>query len=218
VLVAAFGSLVILILAIIGTIGVVAVVDTSAWYPPNADVLLDPTGGNMLGQQVRRHRGCSWLAFVLGATLFGVTLGACSGATGSSSASSSARPIPVRVPPPTTSPPTVTTPQGGPEVTAFNAPTSFTCLSQDPSQGQVTIGWTVPSATQVAIVLDGAPPPSGIRGSLPYAVPAGPARGPGVTIVFACSPAAQHTIMLAWRTKDSPATVRLVPVAKVATP
>jgi hypothetical protein len=169
------------------------------------------------GPVCRRRRERARLPVVVGATLVGVLVAACSGGTGSSAASSGGRPIPSPTSPPSTSPPNITTPDGAPAVTAFYAPTTFSCVNEDPSQGQVTIGWTVPSATQVGIVLDGAPPPSGIRISVPYAVPAGPPRGPGVTIVFACGPA-QHTIMLSWRTKTSPATVRLVSVTKIAPP
>jgi hypothetical protein len=184
---------------------------------PTPHVTGETPWGNMLDGNVRR-RGEFWrLPFVLGAPLVAIILGACSGSTGSSTASTSPRPIPSRTAPPTTSPPTVTTPEGGPEVTTFNAPTSFTCLAQDPSQAQVTIGWTAPSATQVAIGLDGAPPPSGIRNSFPFQVPAGPASGPGVTIVFACGPAFQHTITLAWRMKKSPRTLRVVSIAKMPT-
>jgi hypothetical protein len=167
---------------------------------------------------MRRCRDSSWLSVVIGVTLVGVALGACSGTSGSSAAPSAGRPIPVRVPPPPPSAPTITTPQGGPAVTEFNAPASFTCMTQDPSQAQVTIGWSAPSATQVAVVLDGVQPPSGLRPSVPYEVPAGPASGPGVTVVLACAPAVQHTIMLEWRTKGSPATVRLVSLAKATTP
>lgn len=82
----------------------------------------------------------------------------------------------------------------------------------------MTIGWVAPSASDVAITLDGAALPSGIRPSLPFQVPAGPATAPGVTIVFACNPAAQHTITLAWRTKRSPVTTRVVTVTKAPIP
>jgi hypothetical protein len=65
-------------------------------------------------------------------------LAACSG--GTSSSSTAPNPILQPTAAPTTSPPTVTTPQGGPALTMFDAPSSFTCLTQDPTQAQVTIG------------------------------------------------------------------------------
>jgi hypothetical protein len=37
---------------------------------------------------------------------------------------------------------------GRPALTMFNAPSSYTCLTQDPTQAQVTLGWSAPSATQ----------------------------------------------------------------------
>jgi hypothetical protein len=100
---------------------------------------------------------------------------------------------------------------GRPALTMFNAPSSYTCLTQDPTQAQVTLGWSAPSATQVVVTLDGTPPPRGIRAALPYEVPAGPATGPGVTIVFACG-TAPHTIELRWQRQHSAATVRDVSV------
>jgi hypothetical protein len=170
----------------------------------------------MLDGHVGRPREFSRWQVTLVAPLLAIMLGACSGSSGSSAAASS--PIPSRVAPPTTSATPVTTPQGGPAVTTFDAPSSFMCLAQDPSQAQVTIGWVAPSATDIAITLDGASPPTGIRTSLPFRVPAGPASAPGVTIVFACGPALQHTITLAWRTKSSPVTTRVVTVTKAPTP
>ncbi len=60
-------------------------------------------------------------------------------------------------------------------------------------------------------------PSRGIRTSLPYEVPAGPASGPGVTVVFACSPA-PHTISLRWEMRKAPATIRVVSVLEAAAP
>jgi len=135
------------------------------------------------------------------------TLAACSGGAASSSDG-----IPQPAAAPSTSAPNVTTPQGGPALAMFNAPTSFSCLTQDPAQAQVTIGWDAPSATQVTVTLDGVQPPRGIRASVPYEVPAGPPRGPGVTVVFACG-APHHTIRLRWTMNHSPGTMRVVSVA-----
>jgi len=103
-------------------------------------------------------------------------------------------------------------------VQQFDAPTSFSCLAQDPAETQVTLGWVVPSAERVSVALDGRVLPRGIRSALPYDVPAGPAVGPGATVVFACNPVAQHTITLSWSFKRSPSTTRVVSVTRAAAP
>jgi len=131
----------------------------------------------------------------------------------SSTSASGPRAIPA---PTTTRPakqPSVTTPAGGPAIGTFNAPASFVCLAQDPSQAQVTLGWIVPSATVVTVELDGRTLPRGIRDTVPYVVPAGKAVGPGATVVFACDDT-RHTITVNWRVRASPATTRVVSVAR----
>lgn len=114
-------------------------------------------------------------------------------------------PIPPRTTPSTPSPPLVTTAEGGPEVVEFGAPDSFRCLA-DGIEGQATIGWSVPSATSVTVLLDGTPPATGIQDSLPYQIPAGPAPGVGSTIVFPCDSADQHTFTFVWALGDATTT------------
>jgi hypothetical protein len=159
------------------------------------------------------------LGYILGVLVLGVALAGCSGGSDASSSGDAAheQAIPARTPPPSTSLPVVTVAGGAPEVTQFAAPSTFTCLAGDPSQAQVTIGWNVPSATEVEITLDGATPASGIQDTLPYQVPAGAPGGPGVTIVFPCEPANDHVITLTWRAGSSAPTERAVSVSKTAT-
>ena len=66
----------------------------------------------------------------------------------------------------------------------------------DGIQAQVTVGWSVPSATDVTVLLDGASPPVGIQDTAPYQVPAGKAPGVGSTIVFPCAADAHTSPML----------------------
>lgn len=154
--------------------------------------------------------GRSGLVAVLVLPLATAVLAACSG-----SGSSGTQAVPQPTAGPTTSAPTVTTPEGGPALTTFNAPILFSCLSQDPAPAQVTIGCAAPSATGLVLTLDGSRPARGIQSSLPYEMPAGPPAGPGVTVVFACG-AAQHTITLAWTMPHTPPTTRVVSVTKAA--
>jgi hypothetical protein len=155
------------------------------------------------------------LVFAAASTL----LAACGDDDGSSGSGGAAteRSIPTRVPAPPTPLPVVTVPGGAPEVTEFAAPRSFSCLAESPEQAQVTIGWNVPSATDVAVQLDGSVPASGIQDALPYQVPAGPAVGPGVAMVFPCD-LAEHTITLTWTAGSSPPTERVVAITKAARP
>ena len=48
----------------------------------------------------------------------------------------------------TPQPTTVTTPDGAPKVVQFQAPRRYWCLPAHPGQAQVTVGWSVPSATR----------------------------------------------------------------------
>jgi hypothetical protein len=132
--------------------------------------------------------------------------------------SSSALAIPTLTAPPSPSAPVVTTPEGGVAAVQFNAPTSFSCLSQYPTQAQVTIGWNVPSATGVTESFDGTTMHSGIRSVLPFVVPAGPAVGPGATLVFGCHSGVNHTIVVTWSRQGLPSTSRVVKVHTKAAP
>jgi hypothetical protein len=126
--------------------------------------------------------------------------------------------ITVRTVPSVTTPPVVSTPSGQPAITQFNAPSTFSCLTVYPSQAQVTIGWHVPSADQVSIRLDGAPIHIGIEDALPFDVPAGPATGPGTTIVFACAAGDHHQVTLRWDAAGLRPVTRTFTVTKVASP
>ena len=121
------------------------------------------------------------------------------------------------IPPRTTSsaapPPLLTTAEGGPEVVEFGAPDSFRCLANG-IEGQTTIGWSVPSATSVTVLLDGTAPATGIQDSLPYQIPAGPAPGVGSTIVFPCD-SAEHTFTFVWALGDA-STTRSVTLTREA--
>ena len=129
-------------------------------------------------------------------------------------------PIPSRYPPPDTLTPGITTPDGAPRVTEFNAPNQFWCMSGYPNRAQVTIGWHVPSATAVSLGLDGRPLPTPplerlyAAGQPPFEVPAGGPSGIGATVVFPCVPGQRHMITVAWRTGGSPVTRRVVTVTK----
>lgn len=96
----------------------------------------------------------------------------------------------------------------------FGAPDSFRCLANG-IEGQTTIGWSVPSATSVTVLLDGTAPATGIQDSLPYQIPAGPAPGVGSTIVFPCDSADQHTFTFVWALGDT-TTTRSVTLSREA--
>jgi hypothetical protein len=103
---------------------------------------------------------------------------------------------------------------GPPTVVAFNAPTTFRCLTGG-KQGQVTLGWNVPDATAVDVQLDGSRPAVGIQDALPYQVPAGRPVGVGSTVVFDCGTAAEHTLTVRWSAgADTNVTERSVTVRK----
>lgn len=108
----------------------------------------------------------------------------------------------------------VTTPEGGPALVEYHAPSTFTCMPGTPDQAQITLGWSAPSATDVSFTLDGAPLAKGIQNPIPYEVPAGGAAQVGATIVFACEPASTHTITATWRMNDSPPTERVITITK----
>lgn len=124
--------------------------------------------------------------------------------------------IPVRPTPPTTAAPVVTTPDGAPEVLAFDGPDEFWCLVTEPAEAQVTLGWTVLSATEVTVTLDGVVLPSGIQPQAPFQVPVGDASGIGSTVRFACEPAVDHVITVSWRMGSSPPVERTVAITKGA--
>jgi hypothetical protein len=107
----------------------------------------------------------------------------------------------------------VTTPDGAPKVVQFAAPRRYWCLLAHRGQAQVTVGWSVPSATRVAVLLDGTALHSGIRKALPFWVPAGKPDGIGGTIVFPC-PGNRHRVTIRWRMKSSTAETRTVTIRK----
>jgi hypothetical protein len=150
----------------------------------------------------------TWRGAALASLLLLAVVGACS------TSDDEAAPIPTRTVEPTTLAPVVTEPGGSPAVEAFVAPETFVCLAEDPRQAQVTLGWDVPTATEVAISLDGEPVPSGIRDELPFEVPAGGARGIGTTVVFACDGSDARTITIAWSIDGSPPTEQVVNVVR----
>jgi hypothetical protein len=126
--------------------------------------------------------------------------------------------ITARTVPPVTTPPVVSTPSGQPAITQFNAPSTFSCLTVYPSQAQVTIGWHIPSADHVTVRFDGAPIHIGIEDALPFDVPAGPATGPGTTMVFACAAGDRHQVTLRWDAAGLRPVTRTFTVTKAASP
>lgn len=151
----------------------------------------------------------------LGLALAGLVAACNRGAT-SSPVERAPLPIPPVTSAPSTTAPTITTPGGAPEVVQFESPTSFYCLAEYPDEAQVTIGWSVPSATAVTVLVDGIEPATGIQPSMPYQVPAGPPSGIGATIVFPCEPLDQHTVTIRWQMGSSPAAERVVTITKGA--
>lgn len=117
-------------------------------------------------------------------------------------------------PPATTAPAPPPAADGAPRVAQFHAPRRFWCLPAHPGQAQVTIGWSVPAATAVAVLVDGRRVPLGLRRRPPFAVLAGTPAGIGATVVFACRPRTRHRIEIRWRAGDSPAARRVVSVRR----
>lgn len=124
----------------------------------------------------------------------------------------------IPIPEPTTtssvSTPPVTTPEGGPAVVEWSAPEEFWCMA-DGKQAQITVGWSVPSATEVTVELDGAALPSGIQSTVPYQVLAGHPSGIGSTLVFDCAPD-RHDVTITW-TMDGQSTERTFTSTKAET-
>jgi hypothetical protein len=133
-------------------------------------------------------------------------------------AASASQPLPSPTSAPTTVLPVVTTPDGAPEVVRFVVPDRFWCLVDDPSEAQVTVGWHVPSATEVEVLLDGVAVPAGFQPALPYQLPAGGPTGIGATVVFPCEDGDQHSVTVRWRSGTSPTAERTGTIAKGATP
>ena len=105
----------------------------------------------------------------------------------------------------------------GPAVDPFVAPHTFVCLAEDPNQAQVTIGWDVPTASDVEIRLDGVPVPSGSAPSCrSRCPPAARAAGIGSTVVFDCDASEAWTITIQWTAHGSPPTVKVVHVVHEA--
>jgi hypothetical protein len=143
----------------------------------------------------------------------------CSGSGGSAGKTIDAggSAIPARTPTTSTRQPTVTTADGAPKIIQWEAPRSFWCLKAHPGQAQVTVGWSAPSATTVAVLLDGTLLHTGIRKALPFWVPAGKAAGIGGTLVFRCGAGNQHRVTVRWRRHGSPVETRTVTIRKAAT-
>jgi hypothetical protein len=165
----------------------------------------------------RHHRTIASVGLVAGGTA--VVIGFCYPLVASASPPS---PPVQALPTPTTSPPTtqplILSAEGGPAVVQFQAPTNFSCLAQNPAQAQITIGWNVPSSTEVTVRFDGSVMHRGIRQQLPFDVPAGPSVGPGATLVFGCNSGSTHTVVLTWRREGIRETTRVVRVDKVPAP
>jgi hypothetical protein len=104
--------------------------------------------------------------------------------------------------------------EDGTGVDQFEAPGEFWCLKANPGEAQATLGWSAPQATGVKVFLDGEKLHSGIRGALPFTVPAGDATGIGTTVVFACEPDDSHTVEVRWRIQGSPPAIREATIEK----
>jgi hypothetical protein len=159
------------------------------------------------------------LTLALGALCaFALTGAACSGSGGGSGGKTidaGGTTIPARTTT-TSTQPTITTADGAPKVVQFASPRQFWCMKAHPGQAQVTVGWSVPSATTVTVALDGTSLHSGIRKVLPFWVPAGKADGIGATVVFPCSSGNSHRITVRWRMRRSPTEMRTVTIRKAA--
>jgi hypothetical protein len=101
-----------------------------------------------------------------------------------------------------------------PDVAQFASPHRFWCMTAHPGQAQVTVGWSVPTATAVTVLLDGRPLHQGLRDRLPFAVLAGKADGIGATVVFPCRSGQTHKVTIRWRAAGSAATTRTVTIRK----
>jgi hypothetical protein len=77
----------------------------------------------------------------------------CGGNANSVATSRPGNSIPTRFPSEQTTTPGITTANGAPRVTQFQAPTAFWCLLDYANRAQVTIGWHVPSATERVVTV-----------------------------------------------------------------
>ena len=82
------------------------------------------------------------------------------------------------------------------------------------AKAQLTVGWSVPSATGVTVELDGKPLDEGIRRKLPFHVLAGPPAGIGTTVVFGCRSGKAHTLTVRWRGGDAKTVERTLRIRK----
>jgi hypothetical protein len=153
-----------------------------------------------------------------GAFVLALSVASCGGSSGGSSTESNinagGRTIPKTTSTEAKQPTTVTTSNGAPKVVQFKVPGNFWCLHADPGQAQVIVGWSAPSATSAAVLLDGKRVHTGIRKTLPFAVPAGDPSGIGSTVVFPCNAGNHHRITIRWRAHGSPAAERTVTITK----
>jgi hypothetical protein len=101
-------------------------------------------------------------------------------------------------------------------VAQFDAPRRFWCLRAYPRQAQITIGWSVPAATDVTVLLDGRPLREGIRRKRPFHVLAGPPAGIGTTVVFGCHSGTRHTLVIRWSKGTSKTIERSLRIRKAA--
>jgi hypothetical protein len=101
-------------------------------------------------------------------------------------------------------------------VTEFHVPSSFSCLAADPTRALITIGWNVPSANDVRLILDDHALPTGMDHPVPYQVPAGGAKGIGATIVFSCAGPSERTIGIEWTAADALAARRTASITRDA--
>jgi hypothetical protein len=99
-----------------------------------------------------------------------------------------------------------------PDVVQFASPKRFWCMTAHPGQAQVTVGWSVPTATAVTVLLDGRPLHQGLRDRIPFAVLAGKADGIGATVVFPCRSGRTHRVTIRWRAAGSAAASRTVTI------
>jgi hypothetical protein len=153
-----------------------------------------------------------------GACLLALSVASCGGSSGGSSTESNVNAGGKTIPKTTTQESkqstTLTMANGAPKVVQFKAPREFWCLRAHPAQAQVTLGWSVPSATNAAILLDGTRVHSGIRRALPFSVLGGTPSGIGTTVVFQCRPDQRHRITVRWGAHGSPTAERTVTITK----